>query len=89
MKSVQIRSYFWSVFSCIRTEYGDLLRSCIRTEYGDLLRKSPYSVSVNLRIQSECRKIRTRKTPYLDNFHAVGYLYVHYYSWIFVTRRKY
>ena len=21
MKSVQIRSYFWSVFSCIRTEY--------------------------------------------------------------------
>ena len=46
MKSVQIRSYFWSVFSCIRTEYGDLLRSCIRTEYGDLLRKSPYSVCV-------------------------------------------
>ena len=24
MKSVQIRSYFWSVFCCIRTEYGDL-----------------------------------------------------------------
>ena len=24
MKSVQIRSYFWSVFSCIRTEYRDL-----------------------------------------------------------------
>ena len=24
VKSVQIRSYFWSVFSCIRTEYGDL-----------------------------------------------------------------
>ena len=22
MKSVQIRSNFWSVFSCIRTEYG-------------------------------------------------------------------
>ena len=32
VKSVQIRSYFWSVFSCIRTEYGDLLH------------KSPYSV---------------------------------------------
>ena len=30
VKSVQIRSYFWSVFSCIRTEYGDL-RSRIRT----------------------------------------------------------
>ena len=25
-KSVQIRSYFWSVFSCIRIEYGDLIR---------------------------------------------------------------
>ena len=24
VKSVQIQSYFWSVFSCIRTEYGDL-----------------------------------------------------------------
>ena len=22
VKSVQIRSYFWSVFSCIRIEYG-------------------------------------------------------------------
>ena len=32
--SVQIRSYFWSVFSCIRTEYEDLLR------------KSPYSVRI-------------------------------------------
>ena len=26
VKKAQIRSYFWSVFSCIRTEYGDLLR---------------------------------------------------------------
>ena len=26
VKSVQVRGYFWSVFSCIRTEYGDLLR---------------------------------------------------------------
>ena len=34
VKSVQIWSYFWSVFSCIRTEYGDLLR------------KSPYSVRI-------------------------------------------
>ena len=38
--SVQIRSYFWSVFCCIRTEYGDW--------------------RVNLRVQSEYRKIRTR-----------------------------
>ena len=27
VKSVQIRSYFWLVFSCIRIEYVDLLRS--------------------------------------------------------------
>ena len=34
VKSVPIQSYFWSVFSCIRTEYRDLL--C----------KSPYSVLI-------------------------------------------
>ena len=34
VKSVQIRSYFWFVFSYIRTEYGDLLR------------KSPYLVRI-------------------------------------------
>ena len=34
VKSAQIRSFLWSVFSCIRTEYGDLLR------------KSPYSVRI-------------------------------------------
>ena len=33
--------------------------SCIRTEY------------VNLRVRSEYRKIQTRKTLYLDTFHAV------------------
>ena len=27
MKSVEIRSFFWSVFSCIMTEYGNLLFS--------------------------------------------------------------
>ena len=31
VKSIQIQSFFWLVFSCIRTEYRDLLR------------KSPYS----------------------------------------------
>ena len=34
VKSVQIQSYFWSVFSCIRTEYGAMLRI------------SPYSVRI-------------------------------------------
>ena len=27
VKSVQIRSFFWSVFSCIPIKYGDLLSS--------------------------------------------------------------
>ena len=34
VKSVQMRSFFWSVISCIRSEYGDLLRKC------------PYSVRI-------------------------------------------
>ena len=48
MKSVQIRRFFWSVFSCVRTEL---------LIYG-----------VNLRIQSEYRKIRTRKTSVFGHF---------------------
>ena len=52
VKSVQLRSYFWSVFSCIRREYGDL-RS-----------KSPG----NLRIQSEYRKIQTRNNSVIGHF---------------------
>ena len=31
VKSVQIRSFFWSKFSCIRTEYGDLRSKLIDT----------------------------------------------------------
>ena len=53
----QIRSFFWSVSSRIRTEYGEI-RSI-----------SPYSVRI--------RKIRTRKTPYLDTFHAG--MWVHFF----------
>ena len=34
VKSVEIRRYFWSVFSCIPTEYGDLRN------------KSPYLVQI-------------------------------------------
>ena len=28
MENVQIRSFFWSVFSCIRTEYRELQSKC-------------------------------------------------------------
>ena len=35
VKRVQIQSFFWSVFSHIRTEYGDLVQSSSNTgEYG-------------------------------------------------------
>ena len=34
--------------------------------------------SVALRFQSECGKIRSRKTPYLDTFQAVIFEYVFY-----------
>ena len=62
LKSLQIRSYIWSVFSRIRTEYGEILR--IRTEYGEILRISPYSVRMR-------ENTDQKKTPYLDTFHAV------------------
>ena len=45
MKSFQIQSFFWSVFSCIWTEYGDLLRKSpysVRTQENTGLEKTPY-----------------------------------------------
>ena len=42
VKNVQIRSFFWSIFSRIRTEYGDLLHKfpyAVR-KYGP--EKTPY-----------------------------------------------
>ena len=44
MKSVQIRSFFWSLFSLIRTEYGEKLRT------------SPYSV--RMREDTDQKKLR-------------------------------
>ena len=48
VKSVQIRSYFWSVFSHIRNEYGEILRMNMERYF------------VSLRIQSKFGKTRTR-----------------------------
>ena len=55
MKSVQIRNYFWSVFSRIQTEYGEKRRE---TKYLSLF--SPNT-----------GKCLPRKTPYLDIFDAM------------------
>ena len=49
VKSIQIRSFLWSAFSGIRTEYGDLR-------------------SLNLLIQSQCGKIRTRIISVFGHF---------------------
>ena len=38
VKSVQMRSYFWSVFSCIRTEYGPEIIPYLDTFHMVLLR---------------------------------------------------
>ena len=54
VKSVQIRSYFWSVSSRVRTEYGPEI--------------TPYLDTLSLRIQSECRKIRTRNSSVFGYF---------------------
>ena len=72
VKSVQIRSYFWSVFSCIRPEYEISLREkCTNTELF-LVRIFLYSAWIQ------------RFTPYLDTFHAVYMVFwriwrLHYY----------
>ena len=47
VKSVQLRSYFWSIFSCIRTEYRDLLR------------KSPYLIQIQENTNQKKRRIWT------------------------------
>ena len=47
VKSVQIRSFFLSIFFCIWAEYGDLLR------------KSPYSVRIQENTDQKNLRIRT------------------------------
>ena len=56
VKKVQIRSFFWSVFSRIRTEYGEILSIF------------PYSV----RMQENAGKMRTGITPNTDIFYAAS-----------------
>ena len=65
VKIVQTRNYFWSAFSCIWTEHGDL-QKCPNTELF-------LNYSVNLRIQSEYRKIRTRNNSVFGHFSCSGW----------------
>ena len=63
----------YSQFSCLQHEPKSLSRTlrekCPNTEFFLVRIAERYSAS--LFIQSECGKIRTRKTPYLETFHAV------------------
>ena len=61
VKSVQIRSFFWYVFSCIRNEYG----ACIRTEYGGLRSKQ--------QLKKRCTYLVLFQ--HLDTVHAVDRIY--------------
>ena len=63
VKSVPIWSSFWSVFSCIRTEYGDLLR------------KSPYSVRIQENADQKKLRIWTLSTQWDRNQTIVLYKY--------------
>ena len=60
-------SYFWSLFSCIRAEYGDLLRGPYFPVFG--LNTDIYSVKSVFSPNTE--KYGPEITPYLDTFHAV------------------
>ena len=53
-KSIQIRTFFWSVFFSIRTEYEDI--------HSDTQHLPVFSTNVG--------KYRSEKTPHLDTFHA-------------------
>ena len=54
----------------VHCEKGVRIRSVSGT-YFPAFRLNMEIYRVNLRIQSECWKIRTRKTPNIDTFHAV------------------
>ena len=62
MKSVQIQGFFCSIFSHIRTEYGEIQIISLYTEY-----LSVFSPNVG--------KYGPEKTLYLDTLHAV-FLYL-------------
>ena len=61
VKSVQIRRFFWSVFSRIRTKY-------IRSEYGEMLCISLYSVQMQKNADQKKLRIWTLFTQWNCKF---------------------
>ena len=71
MKNVEIRSFFWSVFSCIRTKYGDL-----GSNFGQKVTPFQSSNDENLFLMSKyCLKMNDRflHTLYLPQQILAGY----------------
>ena len=70
MKNLLLQCYYVCMRKkCPYSEFFFSVFSRIRTKYGEIVRISPYSFRM--------RKIRTRKTPNTDTFHAVCvYVYV-------------
>ena len=72
MKSAQIRSFFLvRVFPHLDWIWWDTEYLAVFSPNVGKYRPQETPYLVSLRIHSECEKIRTRKTPYLDSFHAV------------------
>ena len=71
LKGVQIRSFFWAVFSRIQTEYGEIGLNTER--YG-----------VTLRIQSECRKIQPKKNSISGHFLCSDWFCNIFYLWYYL-----
>ena len=63
VKSVQIRSFFWSVFTCIRSEYGDL-RTRKNSVFGHFSRSVHFKNKTVVRIsRSEVLCKKDLQTP--------------------------
>ena len=62
VKNEQIRSLFWSIFSCIRTEYGDLFR------------KSPYSALIQKNTDQKKHCIWTLFTQCIKELDSTNFL---------------
>ena len=59
MKSVQIRSYFWSVFSCIQTEYRKI-RTRNNSVFGHFSRTMSIASSAHSYIKHDIAKLTCR-----------------------------
>ena len=68
------------ILAVISEKYHCMKSACIRTFFWSVFSRTRLNMerySASLHIQSECGKIRTRKTPNKDTFHAVYFNPLH------------